>query len=86
MPFAQLRSLVISLIDAPPPRFEALPMGSVDMALSSLDLGDDFEGDAGIDDAEAAEREFESQPTTYTLNRPRVSTLDALIATLPPRR
>jgi hypothetical protein len=38
------------------------------------------------EDLETAELEFETQPTTYALNRPRVSTLDALIASLPPRR
>lgn len=65
IPFAQLRALVVSLIDEPGAAI------------------DDENADA---DADAAEREFDAQPTTYALNRPRVSTLDALIASLPPRR
>jgi hypothetical protein len=37
------------------------------------------------DDDPANECEFEALPTTYAPNRPRVSTLDQLIASLPRR-
>ena len=71
MPFAQLRELVIALIDPPAP-LGVVPEGSLDLDALAFEDEDDID----------AEREFESQPTTYALNRPRVSTLDQLIAAL----